>query len=119
VLHKARAGWLQVRTAEFPAGDVEGAGKAAMALAGFALELDFMGDALRWLAKARKELGPAHKGTVALNVAYVLAHIEQEYETTLQREVLKAWRYELPRRFACCHLHEYGVCPGPGMGWLA
>jgi hypothetical protein len=115
----AREGWLAVRTEALPAGDKEGAGKAAVALAGFALELDKFGDALRWLARARTELGPAHEGTVAQNLAYVLAHVDEEYETTLQRDVLKAWRHDLPRRFACCHLHEYGVCPGPGMGWLA
>ena len=120
---KERAGWLAVRTEEMPAGDKEGAGKCCVVLSGFALELDKFGDALRWLARARKELGPAHEGTVAQNMAYVLAHVdeeyEKEYETTLQRDVFKAWRDDLPRRFACCHLHEYGICPGPGMGWLA
>ncbi len=62
---------------------------------------------------------PAHADTVVKNLNYVLAHVEDEYETTLQRDVFKAWRHDLPRRFACCHLHEYGICPGPGMGWLA
>ena len=120
---KERAGWLAVRTEEMPAGDKEGAGKCCVVLSGFALELDKFGDALRWLARARKELGPAHEGTVAQNMAYVLAHVDEEYElefeTTLQRNVFNAWRDDLPRRFACCHLHEYGICPGPGMGWLA
>ena len=113
------AGWLAVRTEAMPAGDKERAGNAAFGLAAFALELDKFGDALRWLVRARKELGPAHEMTVEQNLAYVLTHVEKEYKTTLQRDVLKAWRDDLPRRFACCHLHEYGICPGPGMGWLA
>jgi hypothetical protein len=112
----ARAGWLAVRTDAMPAGDKEGAGKAAVALAGFALELDHFGAALRWLMVARKELGAVHEGTVAQNVAFVLAHVEDEYETALQRVVLEAWRRDLPRRFACCHLREDGLSPGPGTG---
>jgi hypothetical protein len=116
---KERAGWLAVRTEQMPAGDKEAAGKSCVALAGFALELDKFGDALRWLARARKELGQAHANLVLQNLTYVLAHVELEFEATLQRHVFKAWRDDLPRRFACCHLHEYGICPGPGMGWLA
>jgi hypothetical protein len=101
-----------------PAGDKEGAGKAAVALAGFALELDRFGAALRWLAVARKELGAVHEDTVAQNVAFVLAHVEDEYETALQRVVLEAWR-------AGCHVAQadgpdgHGLRAGPGMGWLA
>jgi hypothetical protein len=83
---KERAGWLAVRTKEMPEGDREGAGKSSVALAGFALELDKFGDALRWLARARKELGPAHADTVVENLAYVLAHVDLEFETTLQRD---------------------------------
>jgi hypothetical protein len=115
----AREGWLSVRTESLPDGDKESAGKAAVALSGFALELDKFGDALRWLVRARKELGPAHEGTVGENLSYVLVHVEDQFEKTLKLNVLKAWRYDLPRRFACCHLHEYGICPGPGIGWLA
>ncbi len=87
----ARTGWLAVRTEALPAGDMEGAGKAAAALAGFALELDRLGDAMRWLARARKELGVAYEPTVAQNLAYALARVEEEYETTLQRDVFAAW----------------------------
>jgi hypothetical protein len=90
-LYKARAGWLQVRTAEFPAGDVEGAGKEAMALAGFALELDRLGDALRWLTRAEHELGEEHKSAVEHNMDFVLLHVEQEYESILLRENFKVW----------------------------
>jgi sugar phosphate isomerase/epimerase len=87
----ARAGWLAVRTPQMPAGDREGAGKSAVALAGFALELDRLGDALRWLSKARKELGPAHKGTIAQNLDYVLAHVDEASNTALLRKVFEAW----------------------------
>ena len=91
----ARAGWLAVRTPQMPAGDREGAGKSAVALAGFALELDRLGDALRWLSKARKELGPAHKGTIAQNLDYVLAHVDEARNparnTALLRKVFEAW----------------------------
>jgi len=92
----ARAGWLAVRSEAMPAGDKEGAGKAAVALAGFALELDRFGAALRWLTVARKELGTVHEGMVAQNVSFVLAHVEREYESALQRGVLRAWRHDLP-----------------------
>jgi hypothetical protein len=87
----ARAGWLAVRTEALPAGDVEGAGKAAVALAGFYLELDRLGEAMSWLACARKELGPAYENMVVQNLECVLAHVEQEYEATLQRDVFAAW----------------------------
>jgi hypothetical protein len=87
----ARAGWLAVRTEAMPAGDMEGAGKAAVALAGFALELDRLGDAMRWLTRSRKELGSVYEPIVAQNLEYALAHVEEEYETALQRAVLKAW----------------------------
>ena len=103
----ARAGWLAVRTEAMPMGDNEGAGKAAMALAGFALELDRLGVALRWLTAARKELGPAYADEVKRNTTFVLAHIEDAFETELQLMLLQAWR---------------GVCagaaaaPGPAPG---
>jgi len=91
-LHKARAGWLQVRTAEFPTGDVEGAGTAAMALAGFALELDRSGDALRWLARAEHELGEKHESAVEHNIKFVLLHVEHEFETYWLRENFRVWK---------------------------
>ena len=73
-------------------GDQESAGIAAGDLAGFALELDRFGDALRWLVRARKELGPAQADDVAKNFSFVLAHVQDDYETALQRGVLLAWR---------------------------
>jgi hypothetical protein len=78
-----------VRTAALPAGDREGDGKAVFTLSGFALELDSFEDAMRWLAVARKELEPKHEDTVAQNLAYVLAHMDEDYETELQRVVLQ------------------------------
>jgi len=44
--------------------------------------------------------------------------VEYEYETALQRVVLHAWRDDLPRLLARCHLNEDGLCPGPGMDSL-
>ena len=99
LVEQERTGWLQVRTADFPAGDVEGAGKAAMALAGFALELDRIGDALRWLTKARKELGQAHEDTIAKNLDDVLEIVDDVIETELLRDVLSTWHCYMPREF--------------------
>jgi hypothetical protein len=96
---KERAGWLAVRTEEMTAGDKEAAGKSAVALAGFALELDRLGDALRWLSKARKELGPAHEATIAQNLDYVLAHVDDVNDTALLRDVLDTWFCSMPREF--------------------
>ena len=41
----------------FSAGELEGAGKASMAISGFYLELDEFEQALKWCTKARKEFG--------------------------------------------------------------
>ena len=73
-------------------GDQDGAGRLSGVLAGFAMELDRFGDALRWLARARKELGSAHEKHVAQNFSFVLAYVNDEHATALQREVLRAWR---------------------------
>ncbi len=95
----AREGWLAVRTETLPAGDKESAGKAAVALSGFALELDEFGDALRWLVRARKELGPAHEGTVAENLDYVLAHVDDVNDKEMLRDVWDTWFCSMPREF--------------------
>jgi hypothetical protein len=91
-----RAGWLAVRTPKFPHGDKEGAGKAAMTLAGFALELDRFGAALRFLTTVRKDLLPQYRqytGDIVMNIDFVLAHIDdEEYETDLHQRKLQAWR---------------------------
>ncbi len=88
---KERAGWLAVRTEEMPAGDKEGAGKSCVALAGFALELDKFGDALRWLMRARKELGPAHEGTIAQNLDYVMAHVDDINDKLRMEDAWDNW----------------------------
>ena len=75
-----------------PRGDQESAGRASAALAGFALELDRFGNSLRWLARTRKEPGQEHEKDVTQNFSFVLAHVEDEYETTFQQSVLQAWR---------------------------
>ena len=74
--------------------DLDIAGRTLGALAGFALELDRFGDALRWLARARKELGPAAEKDVAQNFSFVLEHVEDEFKTALQQSALQAWRGE-------------------------
>jgi hypothetical protein len=86
--------WLTEDAQEcwLPRGDQESAGRASAALAGFALELDRFGDTLRWLTCARKEPGLEHDKEVGHNFSFVLAHVEDEYETTLQQSVLQAWR---------------------------
>jgi len=99
VTKTAREGWLAVRTEALPAGDTEGAGKAAVALAGFALELDNLSDALRWLARARKELGPAHEQTVAQNLAFVLLHVDNELDSGLTKDVFNTWFCSMPNEF--------------------
>ena len=47
-----RQGWLAVRTSEFPAGDLEGAAKASLAIATYHLELQELEKGREWLAKA-------------------------------------------------------------------
>lgn len=72
--------------------DMESAGRASGTLAAFALELDRFGDALRWLARARKELGPAAEEDIAHNFSFVLEHVEDEFQKALQHSALQAWR---------------------------
>ena len=99
LVEQERTGWLHVRTEDFPAGDMQGAGKAAMTLASFALELDRIGDALRWLTKGRKELGQAHQDTIAKNLDDVLEIVDDVIETELLRDVLSTWHCYMPREF--------------------
>ena len=85
LMEDARKSWLEC-------GDMHRAGNASAVRAGFALELDRFGDALRWLARARKELGPAGEKDIANNFSFVMEHVEDEYETALQQVALQAWR---------------------------
>ena len=50
-----RKGWLAIRTDEFPAGDVEGAAQASLAIACYYLELDNLEKGHTWLQKAQDE----------------------------------------------------------------
>ena len=59
---------------------MQGAGKAAMTLAAFALELDRMGDALRWLTRAMHELGEEYESVVEGNMDFVIAHVKDDYQ---------------------------------------
>ncbi len=48
-------GWMAVRTDEFPAGDLEGAAQASLAIACYYLELDDLEKGRKWLEKAQDE----------------------------------------------------------------
>ena len=50
-----KKGWLAIRTDEFPAGDVEGAAQASLAIACYYLELDELEKGRKWLEKAQDE----------------------------------------------------------------
>ena len=72
--------------------DQDSAGRASAALSAFAFELDRVGDALRWMARAHKELGPEHEEQVAHNFLFILLHVQEEYDKALQQAALQAWR---------------------------
>jgi len=61
-----RAGWLAVRTPEFPAGDKEGAAQTALAISAYHSDLDDKDMALEWLARAFAE---APAGSVTAKAA--------------------------------------------------
>ena len=50
-----KKGWLEIRTDEFPAGDLEGAAQASLAIACYYLELDNLEKGHTWLQKAQDE----------------------------------------------------------------
>jgi hypothetical protein len=50
-----RDGWMAVRTDKFPAGDLEGAAQASLAIACYYLELDNLEKGHTWLQKAQDE----------------------------------------------------------------
>jgi hypothetical protein len=72
--------------------DLDSAGRASAALSAFAFELDRVGDALRWMARAQKELGPEHEEHVAHNFWFILLHVEEEFNKALLQSALQAWR---------------------------
>jgi len=61
-----RAGWLAVRTLEFPSGDMEGAAQTALAISAYHSDLDDKDMALEWLARACAE---APAGSVTAKAA--------------------------------------------------
>jgi hypothetical protein len=64
-----RLGWLAVRTSEFPAGDMEGAAKASLALGAYHLYLFELEEAREWLATALAE-SPKDKDFVRAIIAH-------------------------------------------------
>jgi hypothetical protein len=50
-----KKGWMDIRTDEFPAGDLEGAAQASLAIACYYLELDNLEKGHTWLQKAQDE----------------------------------------------------------------
>ena len=68
-----KKGWLAVRTDEFPAGDLEGAAQASLAIACYYLQLDDLEKGRKWLEKAQDE---APKDKIIL-CAFIEYNMEQ------------------------------------------
>jgi len=51
-----KKGWLAVRTEQFPAGDLEGAAQASLAIACYYMELDEHDKGQKWLQRAMEEV---------------------------------------------------------------
>jgi hypothetical protein len=71
-----RQGWLAVRTSEFPAGDLEGAAKASLAIATYHLELQELEKGREWLAKALEE-APKDKALVRAAIEHNMSIVKQ------------------------------------------
>jgi hypothetical protein len=71
-----RQGWLAVRTSEFPAGDLEGAAKASLAIATYHLELQELEKGREWLAKALEE-APEDKALVRAAIEHNMSIVKQ------------------------------------------
>ena len=63
---KEKEGWLAVRTDKFPAGDLEGAAKASLAIACYYLELDELEKGRKWLEHALEEAPKDNKSLCAI-----------------------------------------------------
>ena len=74
-----KRGWLAVKTPEFPAGDLEGAAKASLAIANYHLELQELDMGKKWLLQALEET-PTDKQSlleiIAFNMQVVKIHEE-------------------------------------------
>ena len=75
-----KKGWLAIRTDEFPAGDVEGAAQASLAIACYYLELDNLEKGHTWLQKAQDE---APKDKIIL--CAFIEHNMEKLKTVLQQ----------------------------------
>ena len=75
-----KKGWLAVRTDEFPAGDLEGAAQASLAIACYYLELDDLEKGRKWLEKAQDE---APKDKILL--CTIIEHNMEILTTVLQQ----------------------------------
>jgi hypothetical protein len=84
-------GWLEIRTEAMPAGDLEGAGSAALALSSFYMELDLFGGALFSLVTARRHFRHMHCYAVENNIDFVMLHVEDAFEMDLLRCAFVCW----------------------------
>ena len=71
-----RQGWLAVRTREFPAGDLEGAAQASLAIACYYLELQELEKGHKWLEKALEE-APKDKALVCAAIEHNMSIVKQ------------------------------------------
>ena len=70
-----RQGWLAVRTREFPAGDLEGAAQASLAIACYYLELEEHDKGQKWLEKALEE-APKDKEVLCACIEYNMSTLK-------------------------------------------
>ena len=83
---------MAVRTEALHAGNAVGTGKAAVALSGMYVEIDKLGAGIRWLARAREELGEEYAPTVEQNMHQVLLYVEEAYESELLCAAFGGWK---------------------------
>ena len=70
-----KQGWLAVRTREFPAGDLEGAAQASLAIACYYLELEEHDKGQKWLEKALEE-APKDKEVLCACIEYNMSTLK-------------------------------------------
>ena len=79
-----RLGWLAVRTSEFPAGDMEGAAKASLALGAYHFYLFELDEAREWLTTALAE-APKDKDFVRVIIKHnmrALRHVIRDLSSS-------------------------------------
>lgn len=97
-----REGWLAVRTAELPNGDMSGAAKAAMSIAMYHLIMEDYEEGTRWLDIARAEAPPEDRmliSSIRYNGRY-LAALRQLEEDESRRTTPVHSRSPSPQRAA-------------------